>query len=72
MNEEILINYKYDIGYYEGVRNTLQIIHQTLRTPTKTETDRISLLLFEIRKELDDAQKMHKESKKLFYDEMEY
>jgi predicted ATPase len=59
--------YHYDIGYYEGVRNILQIINQTLGVPTKTEVERIEMLLKLVGEELDDAKKSHKESERILY-----
>jgi hypothetical protein len=66
-NEE-LQNYNYDLGYYEGVRNILQMIIKNLQVPTKTEVDRIDLLLKEVREEVDDAIACQKRSEKIFFD----
>jgi hypothetical protein len=46
----------YDLGYYEGVRNILQIV---LRMNSNTEA-----LLQEIRRELEDAKDCMDDSKK--------
>ena len=63
--DEVVTNYFYDLAYYEGIRNTLMIINKNLTWPD-SEEDRINRLLKEIRKELDDAHRMHKESEKDF------
>ncbi len=59
--------YHYDIGYYEGVRNILHIINMSLGIPTKTEVERIDMLLKLVGEELDDAKKSHKDSENRLY-----
>jgi len=63
--------YHYDIGYYEGVRNTLQIIHKSLMIPTKTQEERVEILLKMVGEELDNAIKEQKYSEKRLFDEEE-
>ena len=75
MNEEIFENYKYDLGYFEGVRNTLQIFHRGfthINHSKDTSEQNVEFVLEEIRKELDDARRMHKESEKLFLEITRY
>lgn len=67
--DEIVTNYFYDLAYFEGVRNTLQIFHKGfthINHSLDTPDDKVAFVLKEIRKELDDAREMHKESEKLF------
>jgi len=52
--------YHYDIGYYEGIRNILQIINQTLGDRRVPQLNRIDLCLKLVGKELEDAKKQHK------------
>lgn len=54
--------YHYDIGYYEGIRNILQIINRSLGSPSIKESERIEFLLKWVGEELDDAKKSHKDS----------
>jgi len=75
MNEEIFENYKYDLGYFEGVRNTLQIFHRgftRINNSKDTEEEKIEFVLNEIGRELDNARRMHKESEKLFLEITRY
>jgi len=59
--------YHYDIGYYEGVRNILQIINKSLGSPSIKESERIEILLKLVGEELDDAKKSHKDSENRLY-----
>jgi hypothetical protein len=61
--------YHYDIGYYEGVRNTLQIIHKSLIIASKNEEERVQLLLKMVGEELDNAIKEQKSSENRLFDE---
>ena len=61
------VNYHYDIGYYEGVRNILQIIHQNLSNRDISEQERIDLLLKYVVRELDDAIECQRKSEHQFY-----
>jgi len=61
--------YHYDIGYYEGVRNTLQLIHKSLMTPTKTQEERVNILLKMVGDELDDAIASQKASEKRLFND---
>ena len=56
--------YHYDIGYYEGVRNILQIIVKNLSNPNLNEEKKVKLLLKEVGKELDHAKEEMKYSEK--------
>lgn len=47
--------YNYDIGYYEGIRNILQIINQTLGDPRVPQLERIDLCLKYVMLELNKA-----------------
>jgi len=67
--EEDESEYHYDIGYYEGVRNTLQIIHKSLIIPSKNEEERVQLLLKMVGEELDNAIKEQKRSENRLFDE---
>ena len=69
--EEDKEEYHYDIGYYEGVRNTLQIIHKNLLMKELSEKERVELLLKEVGDELDDAIIEQKKSEKRLFDEEE-
>jgi len=62
-NEEIIGNYFYDLAYYEGIRNTLMIINKNLSFAGSPK-ENINRLLEEIREELDDAHRMHKDSER--------
>jgi hypothetical protein len=60
-------DFHYDIGYYEGIRNILQIINTSLGTPSIKESERIDFLLKWVTKELKDAKEQHEFSQdKLF------
>jgi hypothetical protein len=59
--------YHYDIGYYEGIRNILQIINGSLGNPSIKESERIEMLLKLVGEELDDAKKSHKDSENRLY-----
>ena len=59
--------YHYDLGYFEGARNILQIIHHNLLMIELPEQERIDLLLKEVGDELDDARKEMLASEKLFF-----
>jgi hypothetical protein len=59
--------YHYDIGYYEGVRNILQIINRSLGNSSIKESERIDVLLKLVGEELDDAKKSHKNSENRLY-----
>jgi hypothetical protein len=61
---EIVENYGYDIGYYDGIRNTLDIIHKALQIPT-TQEERVSILLEMVGKEIDEAIRIQKNSEKI-------
>jgi hypothetical protein len=63
--DEVVTNYFYDLAYYEGIRNTLMIINKNLMVPG-SKKENINQLLKEIREELDDAHRMHKESENDF------
>jgi len=65
VRNDMIQDYGYDIGYYEGVRNTLQIIHRTLMMKELSEEERVELLLKEVGDELDDAIIEQKESEKI-------
>ncbi len=70
--EEAYGNYNYDLGYYEGCRNILQMIHKNIML-TKldknlSERERVELLLKEVGDELDDAIESQKNSEKIFFD----
>jgi len=67
MNDYEVEEYHYDIGYYEGVRNILQIIHHNLLIKELSEIERVELLLKEVGDELDDARKSHKDSENRLY-----
>ena len=75
MDDEIESNYFYDLGYFEGVRNTLQIFHKGfthINHSKDTPEEKVEFVLKEIRKELDDARRMHKESEKYFLEITRY
>jgi hypothetical protein len=59
--------YHYDIGYYEGVRNILQIINKSLGNSSLKESERIDVLLKLVGEELDDAKRAHKESERILF-----
>ena len=61
------VNYHYDIGYYEGVRNILQMIHQNLSNRDISEQERIDLLLKDVVRELDDAIECQRKSEHQFF-----
>jgi len=67
---EMQEHYYYDLGYHEGVRNILQIIHKNLLMKELPEIERVELLLKEVGDELDDARKLHLRSEKI-YEEFE-
>ena len=56
---EISEEYNYDIGYYEGIRNILVIINQTLGDPSMPEIERIDMLLKYVMIELNKAKEQH-------------
>jgi len=53
--DDVVVDYGYHLGYYEGIRNTLQIIQKSLMTPCKTQEERVQFLLKWVGEELDDA-----------------
>jgi hypothetical protein len=69
-DEQALQNYNYDLGYYEGLRNCLQLILHHMQGK-KSEKKKIELLLFAIKEELDDAIRLQKSSEKRFFDTKE-
>ena len=71
---ELEAEYHYDIGYYEGVRNTLHIFLKGfthINHSTDTSEAKVDFVLEEIRKELDDAIASQKSSEKRFFDTKE-
>lgn len=65
-DETAMQNYNYDLGYYEGLRNCLQLILQHMQSK-KSEKKKVELLLLAIREELDDAIKLQKASENIFF-----
>jgi hypothetical protein len=64
--------YHYDIGYYEGIRNILQIINKSLGSPSiLNESERIEFLLKCVGEELDEAKKSHKDSENRLFERSE-
>ena len=63
--------YHYDIGYYEGIRNILQIINKTLGDPSMPEVARIDTCLEYVMIELDEAKKSHKHSENRLFERSE-
>jgi hypothetical protein len=61
------MEYHYDIGYYEGIRNVLQIIHHNLLMRELSEQERVDLLLKEVGNELDDAIQCQRKSEHRFF-----
>jgi hypothetical protein len=62
---DIIENYGYDIGYYEGIRNVLQMIVKNLQATNASEEEKVKLLLEEVGKELDEAIRLQKNSEKI-------
>lgn len=62
---DIIENYGYDIGYYEGIRNVLQMIVKNLQATNASEEEKVKLLLEEVGKELDKAIRLQKNSEKI-------
>jgi hypothetical protein len=56
--------YHYDIGYYEGIRNILQIIIKNLSIADLSEEKKVKLLLKDVEKELDHAKEEMKYTEK--------
>jgi len=67
MNDETLGNYRYDLGYYEGIRNSLHMIISNLQNISISEKKKIDNLLFDIKTELDCAIESQKHSEKIFF-----
>jgi len=65
-DETAMQNYNYDLGYYEGVRNILQMVIKNLRGK-EPERKKVQNLLYEINIELEDAIKMQKMSEDIFF-----
>jgi len=66
IDSDIIQNYGYDIGYYEGVRNTLQIISRTLMLENVSEKEKVQILLDKVAKEIDDAIDCQKDSERAY------
>ena len=67
-DNEAFGNYRYDLGYYEGMRNSLHMIITNLQNISITEKKKIDNLLFDIKTELDCAIESQKHSEKIFFD----
>jgi len=65
-DETAMQNYNYDLGYYEGVRNILQMVIKNLQGK-EPERKKVQNLLYEINIELEDAIKMQKMSEDIFF-----
>jgi len=66
---EVIENAFYDLGYFEGVRNTLQIFTKGFahfKVSKDSTEDKIDLVLLEMMKELEEAKDCHKDSDRHF------
>jgi len=65
-DETAMQNYNYDLGYYEGVRNILQMVIKNLQGK-EPERKKVQNLCYEINIELEEALKMQKMSEDIFF-----
>lgn len=65
-DETAMQNYNYDLGYYEGIRNVLQMVIKNLQGK-EPERKKVQNLLYEINIELEEAIKMQKMSEDIFF-----
>jgi hypothetical protein len=66
---EVIENAFYDLGYFEGVRNTFQIFSKGFANFNVFEdsaSEKIEFVLKEMMKELEDAKDCHKDSDRHF------
>ena len=66
---EVIENAFYDLGYFEGVRNTLNIFQKGFAKFNVYEDsagEKIEFVLLEMMKELEDAKDCHKDSDRHF------
>ena len=64
LDVDIIRDYGYDIGYYEGVRNTLQIISRSLMLENVSEKEKVQILLDKVAEEMDDSIDCQKDSER--------
>jgi len=65
---EMQEHYYYDLGYFEGVRNTLMTLQRgmSMGYPKDRMTEKIEFVIEELNKELKKAKELHHDSEKKY------